>query len=117
MDTGAALDAFALVDYDDTVLIHGDGVYRTASLTRTGQVCNCVIWTCLGTFAALLTFLRIDIGTVMAHGNGSEVTGILTCLSHTLLAVVGYDVAGNGTSLTGGADNLYNVLRIFSTGA
>ena len=115
MDTGAALDAFALIDHNDAVLIHGDGVYRTALLTWAGQICNRVIRTGLRTFAALLAFIGIDIGTVMSHGNSTEITGILACLSHTLLAVVGYDVAGDGAALTCGADNLHNVLRIFST--
>ena len=40
----------------------------------------------VGAHAALLTLVGIDVGPALAHGDGAELTGVLTGLSHTFAA-------------------------------
>jgi hypothetical protein len=114
MDTVTAVDAFVLVDNADAVFIVGDGAYRTGLLTGTFQVNDRIIRTGLCTLAALTAFGGIDMGSVVTNGNGVELTGIFTGLTHTFPAVVGYRIRRNRTLLTGRAENLYNVCGVIS---
>ena len=70
----------------------------------------------VGAHAALLTLVGIDVGPALAHGDGAELTGVLTGLSHTFAAVVGHGVGGDGTLLAGRADDLDHVSRILAAG-
>ena len=117
MNTFSALNTFCFINHADTVFIHGNGIYRTASLTWTHQICNGIIRTCLGTFSAFPAERRIDICPVPAHGNSTEITCLLTGLSHTALTVIGYNISGDRTSFTGRRNDLYNVFAVFIPGA
>ena len=114
VDTGAALDAFLLVNHADAVFIICNGVHRADFLTGTLQMGNCIIWASLGTFAALLTFGRVNIGAFVAHADCPEITGILAGLSHTLAAVVGYYIGSNGTLLACSIDDLHHIGGVFA---
>ena len=92
MDAVSALDAFGFIDPADPVFVIGDRSGGTGLLAGTLQMGDGRIRTGLGTFAALLTFGRIDVGTVMSDGYRSEVAGIEARLAHTETAVVRYRV-------------------------
>ena len=62
---------------------------------------------------------RVNVGTKSSRLDRAEFTCIDTCLSQTVLAVIGYDIAGDRTVLTGRTDNLnyisiVNCSRCFS---
>ncbi len=117
MYTGAALDTFFLIDDADTVLIIGDGIYRADLLTGTLQVGDGAVRTGLSTFAALFTFVGIDVSPGIIHGDGAEITGILAGLSHTLAAVIRHHIRGDGTLFTGRVDDLNYIDGILAHGA
>ena len=48
-------------------------------------------------------------GTVSADGNRLKITGVDTCLTNTVLAVICYDISGNRTIFTGRADYLDDI--------
>ena len=79
----------------------GDGAVRTG----------------LGTFSALLTLARVNVGPGIVHGDRAEITGILTRFSHTLAAVVRHHIGSDGTLLTGRVDDLDHIGGILSNRA
>ena len=56
-------------------------------------------------------------GAVTANGNGSEITGVLTCLPHTFLAVISNNKTGNRALFTCRRDNLNHVIAVLIAGA
>ena len=78
---------------------------------------NGIIRTRLGTLAALLTLVRVDVRVFIAHINRAEITGILTRFSHTLAAVVRHHIGSDGTLLTGRVDDLDHIGGILSNRA
>ncbi len=102
----SAANTFFFVDNGNSMLIICNGIHRTAVFTGTLQVGNGIVRTGLCTFSAFFTFGCINMGAFSAHFNGTEFAGIDTCLSNTVLAVFRNGITGNGTVLTGRADNL-----------
>ena len=119
VDTSAALDALLFVYDTDAVFIHGDRTNRTAPATWANQIGNGIVGTGCRTFAAFPAFLRVNMRSGASDVNCPEVTGLLTGFAHALLAVVGNDITGDGTVLTGSLHDLYHkvvvrTLRRFS---
>ena len=106
VDTVSAVDALRLVDLAVAVLIVADGVSRAGSLAGTGQVDDSLEGACLRAHAAFLTLRGLDEGTVLARGDGAELTGFDTGSAETETAVVGDSVGLDGAFVTGRLDDL-----------
>ena len=70
---------------------------------------NSVVRTGRSTASALLTLLGINMGTVASCLDGTKLTGIDTCLTHTVLTVLCNGIAGNRTVLAGCTDDLNDI--------
>ena len=116
MDTFSAADTFVLIDHGKTVFIVSNCVNRTAELTRSLQMCDCIVRTGLRTSSTFFTFCRIDVGAGSSRLNRTEFAGIDTSLSKTVLAVLRNRITGDRTVLTGRADNLNNIPVILRSG-
>ena len=112
MDTHTALDTFFLIDHADTILVICDRIHRTCLFTGSFQMGNGIVRTGIGTHTALLTFVRINMGSLLSYGDSAKMAGILTSLAHTFPAVIRYHIRGDGTFLTGRIDDLYYIRSI-----
>ena len=90
MDTFTATDTLSIIDYGNSVLIVCNRVHRTRKLTWSLQMGDCIVRAGSCTLTTLFTLLRINVGTVASGLNRAELTSINTCLTHTVLAVLGY---------------------------
>ena len=63
MDAGAALNTLIFIDLAYAILVVGNRVYRAGLLTRALQMCDRVVRAGICALAALLTLVRIDVGT------------------------------------------------------
>ena len=63
MDAGAALDTLIFIDLAYAILVVGNRVYRAGLLTRALQMCDRVVRAGICALAALLTLVRINMGT------------------------------------------------------
>ena len=115
VDTFTAADTFLLIDDGDPVLIVCNRVDRTAELTRSLQMCDCIVRTGLRTSSTFFTFCRIDVGAGSSRLNRTEFAGIDTSLSKTVLAVLRYNITGNRTVLTCRTDDLNHIAIISQT--
>ena len=107
------LNALVLIDFTNACLfVHCDSVSRTCTAARTNELSDSVVRTCLSTLSTLFTYRRIDVCTVTAHCDSTELTSVLTCFTHTLLAVVCYYETSDRTLFTSSCDNLDLVIAL-----
>ena len=92
-DALTAMNTLLIVDGYDTVLIGTDGVDRTALFAGTLMVADGIVRAGLSTFAAFLTFIRINVCLAASDGNRTEFAGIQAVFAETFLAVVCNDEA------------------------
>ena len=110
MYTLSAADTALIIDNTKSVLIIGNGIDRTGLFTGTGELCNSTVGTGRGTEPALFTFHRINVCTLVGHGDCAEMTAVLAGFSETQTAVVRYGVGRNGTLFASRVDNLDNIV-------
>jgi len=116
VDAGAALDTLIFIDLAYAILVVGNRVYRAGLLTRALQMCDRVVRAGICALAALLTLVRINMGTGISHADRAKVTRVLACFTHTFSTVIGYRIGCDRTLLAGCADDLDYVSGIFAAG-
>ena len=112
MDAVSALDAFALVNIADAVVIICDSANRAGTLAGTDQVGDRAVRACIRAHTALFALGGINSGPAFADRNRAETAGIDTCFTHTETTVIRYCIGGKRTLFTSCADDLHNVLGI-----
>ena len=112
VDAVTALDALALVDDTDAVVVVCDRADRAGLLAGTNKVCDRAVRAGLGTHAALFTLIGIDMSSALANADSAELTGIDTCFAHTQTAVVCYGISGKRTFLTCRTNDLNDILGL-----
>ena len=115
MDTFTTTDTLGIINHRNSIFIVCNRIYRTCKLTWSLQMRNGIVRTCCSTTSTLFTLLWINVGTMTSCLDCSKFTCIDTCLTHTVLAVLCYCVAGDWTILTGSIHYLNNVSIIFRT--
>ena len=60
VNTFTTTDTFLIINDRYPILVIRNRVYRTCILTRSFQISNCIIWTCLRTFSTFFTFRSIN---------------------------------------------------------
>ena len=111
----ATLDALGLVNLTNACLfVHNDRVSRTCTTARTNELSDSVVRTSLSTLATLFTDRRIDVCTITAHCDSTELTSVLTCFTHTFLTVVCYYETSDRTLFTSCCDNLDLVVAVLA---
>ena len=68
-----------------------------------------MVRTSLGTFTTFLTLGSVNMGTMASHLDRTKVTCVDTCLSDTVLAVVGYNITGDRAIFTCRTDDLDDI--------
>ena len=116
MNTLTTADTFLFIDHGNAKLIVSNGIYRTFKFTGAFQMCDRTGRTCLCTLTALLTFICIYTGTMLADRDRSKIAGANTCLADTVLTVICYHITGDRTILTCGTDDLNDISGILCAG-
>ena len=110
VDTLSATNTFLIMDHGDArVRVDLQSIYRAGLAAGPHQIRNGIIRTGRSTHTTLTTLRRVDIGLMHADGDGAEFTGIIAGFSHTVLTVVCYRIAGNGTFLAGRGDDINRI--------
>ena len=84
----SAVNAFALIDLAETVLIVVDGVYRTRLLAGALQMYDGTERTCLRAFSAFTTFFRIDLHAEFSLCDGTELARSVAFLAKAEPAII-----------------------------
>jgi hypothetical protein len=112
VDAVAALDALALVDHADAVVVICDRADRAGLLTGTDQMSDRAVRASLRAHAALFTLVGINTGPAIADRDRAELTGIDAGFAHAETAVIRNSISGKRTFFAGRADYLNDVLRL-----
>ena len=112
MDAVTALDALALIDHADAVVIVSDRSDRAGLLAGADQVCDGAVRAGLGAHTALFALIGIDMGPALTDGDRAEFTGVDARFTHTQTAVVCYCISGKRTFLTRGTNDLNDILGL-----
>ena len=77
----SAADATIIINNAKTVFIVSNSIYRTGLFTGTGKLGNGTVGAGCCTHSTFLTFHRINVGSLVRHGNGTKVTTVLAGLT------------------------------------
>ena len=101
-----AANSLVLIDHCSPLLIRSNGIHTAALGTGTFQMHDCIVRTCICTFAAFDAFTLIDMTSAIFKRDRTLGANLFTGPCETVLAILCYLVLIGGASMAGIRNNI-----------